>query len=106
LRAGKRLAVGGRRNSCSVGDGGDRAKTLSRLSVCHDLPVGGVNTRVVGILGITGFEDFVFGVVRGIERATNTIKNVFAEVSGVRPRGVTSLQTEGISSHEAMKLSE
>jgi len=71
------------------------------LSVSNDIAVGGVDTRIVGVLGVARFEDIVLRVVGGIESAANAVENVLTEFSSVGSGRVTGLQAESIAAHEA-----
>jgi len=72
------------------------------LSVGHDSAVGGVDTRVIGGIGSTGFEDFVLCVVGVIIGTANAVKDVFAVPAGVGTG--TGLEAESISAHEIVPI--
>jgi len=73
------------------------------LGVGHDLAVGCVNTGVVSVLGVAGFEDVVLGIVGSVVSASNAVEDVLAIVSRVGTSGVAGLEAEGVGANEAIK---
>jgi hypothetical protein len=66
------------------------------------LAVGGICAWEILVLTLARNEDLVLGGVGGIVGATNTIVDVFAEVSGVGLGGVTKLEAEGVGAKEVV----
>jgi len=94
------LAVGRRRNTSSVRHRGDGTKTFGGLSVGHDLAVRCVDTGVVGIVGVTGFEDFILSPVGCIVSASNAVVDVLTIICGMGSPRITGLHAESIATHE------
>jgi hypothetical protein len=61
-----------------------------------------VNTREVLVIAQAALEDTVDIGSRSVIRATNTIKDMLAVVSGIWTSRITSLETEHIGSHEVV----
>jgi len=86
---------------------GDGTQRLRGLRVCLDQTAGiGVDAGEVLIFTIARLEGAVFGVVWGIESASDTVVDVFAEVSSVGASGVASLETESVTTHEVVPLDD
>jgi len=64
------------------------------------LAVGGIDTREILVVTKARFEDTFLSVVRGIVGTTNTVVDVFTEVCSIWTGGVTSFETELLSTHE------
>ena len=95
------MTVGRGWNTSRVRHRSDGTKTFRGLSVSHDLATRCINTGIVGIISIAGFEDFVLGSVGGIVSAANAIVNMLTKFSSVGSRWIAGLHTEGVSAHEA-----
>jgi len=90
-----------------VWHGGDGTQRLGRLTVGLDLTVGiGVDTGVVLVVTLARLEGTVLGVVGGIVSTSDTVVDVFTEVSSVGASGVTSLETESVTTHEVVPLDD
>ena len=108
---GKSVVDGGRGVSDTVGGGGDLGlvrhsgdgtQRLGRLSVGLDLTAGiGVDAGVVLVVALARLEGAVLGVVRGVVGTSDTVVDMFAEVSGIGASRVAGLDAEEVSTEEA-----
>jgi hypothetical protein len=98
------LALAGGGDLGLVGHGGDGTEFFRRLAVGHDGAVLGVDTREVLIVTLAGLEGTVLGVVGSVVGATDTVETMLAEVGGVGVGGIANLDTEGVTTHEAISL--
>jgi hypothetical protein len=90
-----------------VWHGGDDSQRLGRLSVGLDLTAGvGVDAGEVLVFTLASLEAPFLGVAGGIVFASDTIVDMFAEVSGVGTSRVASLETELATTHEVMPLND
>jgi hypothetical protein len=71
------------------------------LGVGHNLAVDGVDTGEVLVLTLAGFESSILGVIGGVVGTPNTVQPVLAVFRVIGFGRITSLQTKGITTHEA-----
>jgi len=76
------------------------------LSVSLGNAAGGVDTDVIGGIGIARFEDTVLCVVGVIKCAANAVVSVLAVLAGVFTGWVTDPETESISAHEIVPVGD
>ena len=67
------------------------------------MAVGGVDTRRVLVLALTGLERPILGRIRAVVRDADTVEDVLAEIGRVRTSRVTDLEAESVSAHEAVE---
>jgi hypothetical protein len=61
----------------------------------------GVNAWIVLVVAEARFEGAVLGIVGCVVGASDTVEDVFAEMSGVGACGVARFEAEEIAAHEA-----
>lgn len=95
-------AIGRSRDLGLVWHGGNRTQRLGRLSVGLNLTAGiCVDARVVLIVTLAGLESTVFGIAGGVVETSDTVVDMFAEMSRVGASRVAYLEAEGASTEEA-----
>ena len=66
------------------------------------MAVGGVDTRRVLVLALTGLERAILSRVRAVVRDADTIEDVLAEIGLVRASRGAYLEAECVRAHEAV----
>lgn len=95
-------AVGGGRDSGSVGNRGNGSQRLGRLEVSQSLTLtASVDARRNHVVTLTDFECTILGLARGIVCTPETIIDVLAKLALVVAIRVTNFDTKGMAAHEA-----